>query len=345
MGEFDVFISYASEDRAAIADPLASALVARGVRVWYDGFSLKWGDSISESLGRGLAESRFGIVVLSPRFLAKNWPRHELRGLWSRELMGHKVILPLWHEVTHEQVLAFDPALADKKSLDTRHATLDRIADSVVEIVRGVPIARAATAVAAAPAPSAAWPRGLRAYHRESFDYEVQDHPDLPWVIGSSGCWLGAMTDGTYLLQNRTGAGEIQYGYVEIADPAVRAVAVSVRVRLSLAAPGARIGLLVRFDPASATYLAVALDRRGGVALVERTAAGWSEVVTFDPPPAYSAGWHKLGVLPAGDALDLYVDDARLDRVEPRAMPGRATGLIAVGIGDFEFDDFATYAL
>src|SRR5579864_5637094 len=72
--QWDFFISHASEDKQAIARPLADALLAMGIRVWYDDFSLAVGDSLRESVDRGLSRSRFGIVILSHHFFSKHWP-------------------------------------------------------------------------------------------------------------------------------------------------------------------------------------------------------------------------------------------------------------------------------
>ena len=43
----DVFISHATEDKEAVALPLAHALQEHGISVWYDEFELRIGDSLS----------------------------------------------------------------------------------------------------------------------------------------------------------------------------------------------------------------------------------------------------------------------------------------------------------
>ena len=86
------------------------------------------GDSLRQSIDRGLANSRYGIVVLSPAFFAKNWPQYELNGLTAREMDGHKVILPIWHDVDREDVLAYSPALADKVAVSSRRLSIKKIA-------------------------------------------------------------------------------------------------------------------------------------------------------------------------------------------------------------------------
>jgi TIR domain len=66
---------------------------------------MKWGDNLRTSIDEGLLNSRFGIVVFSKAFLKKKrWTEHELNGLFAKERAGVKVILPIWHEVTQEDL-------------------------------------------------------------------------------------------------------------------------------------------------------------------------------------------------------------------------------------------------
>ena len=68
---YDVFICHASEDKASFVKELAEELRERNVSVWYDEFSLNLGDSLVKSIDKGIADSAYGIVVLSPSFFAK----------------------------------------------------------------------------------------------------------------------------------------------------------------------------------------------------------------------------------------------------------------------------------
>ena len=116
---FDVFISHASEDKDDFVRDLAAELARLGVRVWYDEWTLHIGDSLRQKIDEGLATSEYGVVVLSRSFFAKNWPQAELDGLFAREMQGRKVILPVWHKVTREDVLKFSPLLAGKLAAPT----------------------------------------------------------------------------------------------------------------------------------------------------------------------------------------------------------------------------------
>jgi hypothetical protein len=115
--QWEVFVSYASEDREPVAAPLAGCLAGLGLRVWFDQFELKVGDSLRERIDGGLTNSRYGIVILSKSFFSKRWPTRELNGLVQRESDGKKVILPVWHDVDEHEVRAFSPILADRIGL------------------------------------------------------------------------------------------------------------------------------------------------------------------------------------------------------------------------------------
>jgi hypothetical protein len=110
----DVFICHASEDKKGFVRPLAEALREHHVEVWYDEFSLRVGDSLRQTIDRGLANSRFGIVVLSPAFFRRRWTQRELNGLVAREMHeGRELVLPIWHGVDHATIIRHSPPLAD----------------------------------------------------------------------------------------------------------------------------------------------------------------------------------------------------------------------------------------
>lgn len=95
--QYDIFISHASEDKEDIVRPLANALQAQGLHVWYDEFTLRIGDSLRRKIDQGLANSRIGLVVLSQSFINKGWTNYELDGIVSRSVTGEQVLLPIWH--------------------------------------------------------------------------------------------------------------------------------------------------------------------------------------------------------------------------------------------------------
>lgn len=133
--ESDAFISHASEDKESFVTPLVEELQKYGLKVWFDKFSLKVGDSLRRKIEAGLATSRFGIVILSPSFFAKNWPQSELNGLFAREVEGTTVILPIWHQITKQDLLQRAPMLADKKAADSKDG-IAAVARELVQVIR-----------------------------------------------------------------------------------------------------------------------------------------------------------------------------------------------------------------
>ena len=111
---WDVFVSYASEDREAVVRPLAEQLERCGLAVWYDQTELQVGDSIRRKIDEGLNRARYGVVILSPSFFDKHYTEHELDGLFQRELDGAKVILPVWYNVGEKDVRRHRASLAGR---------------------------------------------------------------------------------------------------------------------------------------------------------------------------------------------------------------------------------------
>ncbi|MGP8174606.1 MAG: toll/interleukin-1 receptor domain-containing protein [Terracidiphilus sp.] len=134
--KYDVFISHATEDKAAFAEPLALELRRWGLKVWFDKFSLKVGDSLRDSIETGLSRSRYGVVIYSPDFIAKKWTKAELDGLFSRQMEGKKkVILDVWHNITSAEMKKALPIQAGRKALRSSDGVAS-VAKSLVEVIR-----------------------------------------------------------------------------------------------------------------------------------------------------------------------------------------------------------------
>jgi len=135
FGQADVFISHAHEDKE-FARPLAEALRQRGLTVWYDEYVLLLGDSLRQVIERGLATARFGVVILSPSFFAKQWPQRELDALLAREISERaKVLLPVWHNLTLTEVAQHTPLLADRLAVSTARG-LAHVVDQIVAVLK-----------------------------------------------------------------------------------------------------------------------------------------------------------------------------------------------------------------
>ncbi|RRK32770.1 TIR domain-containing protein [Schaedlerella arabinosiphila] len=136
MEEYDVFVSHSTEDKESFANEFVQLLQNDfGLKVWYDAISIKWGDSIRTEIDKGLKKSKFGVVILSRSYISKYWTNYELEGLFQRESNGGKLILPIWHNITKQEVQNFSPSLAGKMAMNTAFMTPKEIAEKLYELL------------------------------------------------------------------------------------------------------------------------------------------------------------------------------------------------------------------
>jgi len=131
---YDAFICHAREDKEDVVRSLAQALANTGLSIWYDEFSLKLGDSLRQSIERGLAQSRYGIVIISPHFFEKDWTQVELNGLFAKEITGEKVIIPIWFNIEYADIVKKSPIMADKFAARISDG-MDRVIEQILDII------------------------------------------------------------------------------------------------------------------------------------------------------------------------------------------------------------------
>ena len=136
---YDVFISHASEDKKDFVEPLVEKLQNAGIRVWYDTLSMEWGKSLREQIDNGIKHSKFAILVFSKHFFAKKWPQRELDGILSKETVSGSTPLPIWHNITYEELYELSPTMSglfaystDKYSIDDICKALELVLDKEV---------------------------------------------------------------------------------------------------------------------------------------------------------------------------------------------------------------------
>src|SRR5262245_9376992 len=119
----DVFICHASEDKLRFVEPLASALIQRGLTVWYDRLGIGLSDDVVGRIDEGLRESRFAVVLISQRIfrdgkLLKPWASLELSALVNQEFVtGQQRIFAVRCDLSHEELTARSPILATRRSV------------------------------------------------------------------------------------------------------------------------------------------------------------------------------------------------------------------------------------
>lgn len=135
--QYDVFVSHAWEDKDSFTDEFVEELRKMNLRVWYDTSQIKWGDSMRAKIDDGLKKSKFGVVVLSPNYIreGKYWTKAELDGLFQLESVNGKMLLPVWHNLTKKEVMAYSPIIAGKLAMNTASMTPSEIAVELAELL------------------------------------------------------------------------------------------------------------------------------------------------------------------------------------------------------------------
>jgi hypothetical protein len=113
------FISHDSGDKESIARPIAQNLQSKLCPVWYDEYSLSLGSNLRESIEKGLKETRKCVLILSKKFIYnRGWGKKEFDSVFTREILeDKKVVLPIWCDVTKEQVYEYSPSLLNIKGI------------------------------------------------------------------------------------------------------------------------------------------------------------------------------------------------------------------------------------
>ena len=96
MAKYDVFVSHAHTDKESIAAKLQASFKKLGISVFYDTDSIEWGDDWAQKIKDGLANCRFGVIIISKDFYDRTWTEKELKSLLVRQNdSGENIILPI----------------------------------------------------------------------------------------------------------------------------------------------------------------------------------------------------------------------------------------------------------
>lgn len=134
--EYDLFLSHSSLDKEKYVSELSDNLESKGLEVFEDVKVFKIGDSQTEMMNMGILNSRFVVVFLSHNFIKSGWSDYEFKSFLNREINEKRIIiLPIWHNVSYEDVRDYSPYLVDKFALDTAKYSIDEIVESISQVV------------------------------------------------------------------------------------------------------------------------------------------------------------------------------------------------------------------
>ncbi|MFK3769474.1 toll/interleukin-1 receptor domain-containing protein [Pseudomonas putida] len=130
----DVFLCHAWDDRQGAAKELHELLVAAGVKVWFSEKDLGLGVPMMRAIDKGLANSRIGLVLVTPALLAR-LPKEGVADKELSALLAGNQLVPIVHNTTYEALRNVSPLLASRSGLDTAEDSMSMVAKKIAELV------------------------------------------------------------------------------------------------------------------------------------------------------------------------------------------------------------------
>jgi hypothetical protein len=130
----DVFLCHAWDDRQGPAKELHELLVAAGVKVWFSEKDLGLGVPMMRAIDKGLANSRIGLVLVTPALLAR-LPKESVADKELSALLAGNQLVPVVHNTTYEALRNVSPLLASRSGLDTAEDSMAAVAAKIAELV------------------------------------------------------------------------------------------------------------------------------------------------------------------------------------------------------------------
>ena len=125
---YDVFISHASKDKNEFVDELNRTIKKLGINVFYDTDVLSWGDNWKKGIINGTADSEFAIIVISKNFFGREWTEKELNEFLNQQNESEqKIVLPLLHGISRQELLEHYPVLEDIQYINTEDYSKEEI--------------------------------------------------------------------------------------------------------------------------------------------------------------------------------------------------------------------------
>lgn len=130
----DVFLCHAWDDRQGVAKELHDLLEAAGVKVWFSEKDLALGVPMMRAIDKGLANSRIGLVLVTPALL-KRLPNEGVADKELSALLASNQLVPIVHNTTYDALRNVSPLLASRSGLDTGEDSMSVVAAKIAELV------------------------------------------------------------------------------------------------------------------------------------------------------------------------------------------------------------------
>jgi hypothetical protein len=130
----DVFLCHAWDDRQGSAKELHDHLESLGVSVWFSEKDVSLGTPLLRAIDKGLANSRVGIVLVTPALL-RRLPNEGIADKELSALLARDRLVPIVHGTTYEALRDVSPLLGSRTGLSTAEESMSSVAAKLAELV------------------------------------------------------------------------------------------------------------------------------------------------------------------------------------------------------------------
>ena len=186
------------------------------------------------------------------------------------------------------------------------------------------------------------------ATYTETFDPGTAPDQMMEGILGlgDDGPWSGRVDNARYILENRSDPYAVTYYYFVPAQTFSRGpvdVSVDIGGNFRAGEYHSGAGLIYGFDEQRRTYYAFVIMENGQYGFFERDAEGFQERISGTHGAIRREGSNTLSIQSGADGFSLRVNGSKVADYGS-SQRGRGVGLLALGKGTYEFDNFTMRA-
>jgi len=180
-------------------------------------------------------------------------------------------------------------------------------------------------------------------FYLDSFDTNTTTTPVFQTY--EEELWSGKMTNGYYQLENRADELAVRYHYLNLngLDMSLLPTTIEVKINADAVHPAPSCGLIFCFNPTSRYYYAFIVGNDGEYKLWLKGEGGYTTLIAGRSNLILPHRFNKMGIIKSKQHIYLFINDNYLRRVEDQTLAGGDSGIIAVGKGQFLFDNLTFY--
>lgn len=157
--------------------------------------------------------------------------------------------------------------------------------------------------------------------------------------------WQARLAEGIFQLKNTVSADAVKYHYFSVNDHemSLLPVAVEVKVEPRHTHPQPAAGLIFCFDRDSRRYYAFCVGNDRSYYVWRKDDKAYTPLFSGRNSLLQPDAYNKTAIIRDGASIYLFINDEHIKTVQDSQLTNGDTGIVAMGMGNFYFDNLAVY--